>query len=689
MRLDLRVGQPPEKPLLIFDGDCNFCRIWVNRWRHTTGDYVDYLPFQDPAIAIRFPELPREGFETAVHLVEPDGSVFSGAEAAFRALDHSPHESIVLGWYLRQPWFARSAEALYRFVATHRPFFSKLTLLAWGAHLEPSSYQLVRSCFLKALGLIYLIAFLSLSVQVMGLIGSSGILPANVTMFGLRQEANAGHIGLSRYFAIPTLCWFSASDGFLKLQCAAGIGLSVLLIFGIAPAPCLFLLWLVYLSLSVVFREFLNFQWDTLLLESGLLAIFFSPLQLLPRRANVPPPSRLVLWLLRWLLFRLMFSSGLVKLMSGDPTWRNLTALQFHYETQPLPTWLGWYAHQLPGRFQQFSTLLMFIVELVLPFLIFTPRRLRRVPFTAFVALQILIFLTGNYCFFNLLTILLCLVLLDDNALRKLLPNWLLKNLTPSANPAPRATVADTKGPVHEPGSKNASSPQPSPPGEEREKTPGRAGFMVPMHGFEIQEFGHKPSPGKRWPIQFTFPLTCIAILVPLMQFATVVHPGISFPREMIRAYTWVSPLRSFNHYGLFQVMTTNRMEIILEGSLDGITWSEYEFKYKPGNVKRKPGFVAPHQPRLDWQMWFAALSDYRYNPWLVELCIRLLNGSPKVVDLLQSNPFPRAPPKYIRAILYEYKFTDAATRRKTGAWWRRVPKSLYLPVLSQKPTKN
>jgi predicted DCC family thiol-disulfide oxidoreductase YuxK len=651
--LDLRVGQPPEKPLLIFDGDCNFCRIWVNRWRHTTADYVDYLPFQDPAIANRFPELPRKGFETAVHLVEPDGSVFNGAEAAFRALDHSPHESILLGWYLRHPWFARTAEALYRFVAAHRPFFSKLTLLAWGPHVEPSSYQLVRWCFLKSLGLIYLIAFLSLSVQIMGLIGSSGILPANATMFGLRQEANAGHVGLSRYFAIPTLCWFSASDGFLKFQCAAGIGLSVLLIFGIAPAPCLFLLWLVYLSLSVVFREFLNFQWDTLLLETGLLAIFFAPLQLLPRRANVPPPSRLVLWLLRWLLFRLMFGSGLVKLMSGDPTWRNLTALQFHYETQPLPTWVGWYAHQLPGPFQQFSTLLMFLVELVLPFLIFTPRRLRRVPFIAFVALQILIFLTGNYCFFNLLTMALCLALLDDNAVRKLLPKRLLNTLTFSAHPAPQAAAVDTNGPAHEPGSKTPSSLQ--------------------------------LSPGRRWPIKFTFPLTCIAILVPLMQFATVVRPGISFPREMIRAYTWVSPLRSFNHYGLFQVMTTNRMEIILEGSVDGITWSEYEFKYKPGNVKREPGFVAPHQPRLDWQMWFAALSDYRYNPWLVELCIRLLNGSPKVVDLLQSNPFPRAPPKYIRAILYEYKFTDAATRRKTGAWWRRVPKGLYLPVLSQK----
>jgi hypothetical protein len=157
-----------------------------------------------------------------------------------------------------------------------------------------------------------------------------------------------------------------------------------------------------------------------------------------------------------------MFSSGLVKLMSGDPTWRNLTALKFHYESQPLPTWIGWYAHQLPGRVQQFSTLLMFIVELVLPFLIFSPRRLRLIPFFAFVVLQLLIFLTGNYCFFNLLTIALCVVLLDDIAVRKLLPRWLLKNLTP--HPAPQTTAADPKTPVHE------------------------------------------PSPAKRWPIQFTFP---------------------------------------------------------------------------------------------------------------------------------------------------------------------------------------
>ena len=646
MRLDVRVGTPPEKPLLIFDGDCNFCRVWVHRWQHATGDYVEYVPFQDPSLAERYPELPRAGFETAVHLIEPDGRVFNGAEAAFRALGHSPHESILLAWYARRPWFARTSEVIYRFVASRRPLFSKLTRLAWGQHPEPSTYHLVRLCFLKALGLVYLIAFLSLWVQLMGLIGSGGILPANLTMFGLRQEVNAAHVGWTRYLAAPTLCWISASDGFLKFQCGAGVALAVLLILGIAPAPCLFLLWLIYLSLSVVFRDFLHFQWDNLLLETGFLAIFFAPLQLLPFKPSLPP-SRLMLWLLRWLLFRLMFGSGLVKLASGDPTWRNLTALQFHYETQPLPTWIGWYAHQLPARVQQFSTLMMFIIELVVPFLIFAPRRLRQIPCVAFVALQIVIFLTGNYCFFNLLTTVLCLTLLDDRALSRLLPAALIKNLKLSPAEQPLVTAM------------NPSAPD--------------SGVTT----------------CRRWPIQFIFPLTCIAILMPLMQNAMALFPRLNVPRELIRAYAWISPFRSFNHYGLFQVMTTNRMEIVIEGSDDGKTWSAYEFKYKPGDVKRRPGFVAPHQPRLDWQMWFAALSDYRYNPWLVELCIRLLNGSPKVADLLRTNPFPRAPPKYLRAVMYEYKFTDFATRRRTGARWRREPKGLYLPVMTKKSTVN
>jgi hypothetical protein len=151
----------------------------------------------------------------------------------------------------------------------------------------------------------------------------------------------------------------------------------------------------------------------------------------------------------------------------------------------------------------------------------------------------------------------------------------------------------------------------------------------------------------------------------------------------MQSAYRWLGPFRSINNYGLFAVMTTTRPEIIIEGSNDGVTWQPYEFKYKPGATNRRPGFVEPHQPRLDWQMWFAALGNYRQNPWFVAFCVRLLQGSPAVLDLLRKNPFPGAPPRYLRAMVYEYHFTNPAARHKSGDWWRRELKGEYLPVIS------
>jgi hypothetical protein len=295
---------------------------------------------------------------------------------------------------------------------------------------------------------------------------------------------------------------------------------------------------------------------------------------------------------------------------------------------------------------QQLSCLILFGLELILPFLIFAPRRLRQIPCVSFLALQLLILLTGNYCFFNLLSIVLCLVLLDDSALVRLFPQkcrWLIQL------------------PVR---------PQPieDPPGKEPETV------------------SSPPAPPRRllrWPIQVTFPLTCIALVIPAMQLGALLRVRVPWPSPVVALYRWVSPFRSFNNYGLFAVMTTNRSEIVVQGSTDGVNWVDYEFKYKPGDLKRRPRFVAPHQPRLDWQMWFAALGDYQHNFWFVEFCFRVLSGSPEVVGLLQRNPFPRAPPRYVRAVLYEYHFTDFATRRRTGAWWRREPKGQYLPVLS------
>ncbi len=627
MKSNVRVAAPPQKPLLVYDGDCGFCTLWINRWRCVTGDTVEYLPSQDPLIADRFPEIPREAYRTSVQLIEPDGSVHNGSEAVFLSLSRNPEFHWLLDIYQVFPPFAHFSEWGYKFVAKHRPLFSIVTKLLWGRHVELPSYFLMRRSFLTCLGLIYLIAFVSLWVQISGLMGHNGIAPVADTMGQLKQAVGTAHIGLTRYYRVPTLCWLSSSDGFLNAQCAAGTVLAVLVILGIAPAPCLFLLWVIYLSLCTVGEPFLSFQWDALLLETGFLAIFFAPWQWWPKHPlREQPPSRLALWLLRWLLFKLMFRSGCVKLTSGDPTWRNLTALNYHFETQPLPTWIGWYAHHLPAWVHKSDTVLMFIIEIGIPFLIFLPRRPRQFACLAFVALQLFILLTGNYCFFNLLTMVLCLTLLDDAALQKCFPKKWCQ--CPDVSAWKKTSAQLTRGIL-------------------------------------------------------LIPIVAIMLLTSFVQFFDMFHSRVQLPVKLIAVEQLVAPLETFNGYGLFQVMTTSRPEIIVEGSNDGENWQAYEFKYKPGDLKRRPAFVEPHQPRLDWQMWFAALGNYQNNPWFVHFCARLLQGSPPVLGLLERNPFPDQPPKYIRALVYEYHFTDAATRKQTGEWWRRDFVGMYLPAIS------
>lgn len=622
---------------MIYDGDCGFCKFWIVRWQRTTAGAVDYIASREPRVAEQFPELPRERLAAAVQLVETDGAVFEGADAVFRALAYNRGFRWPRWCYENVPGVAPVTEAAYAFVASKRTFFSALTRMLWGTDPSPPAQELVRWVFIRSVGLIYLCAFLSLATQVYGLIGHDGILPASQLMEKARTRFDQDGTGLLRYWALPTLCWISAGDPFLRFLCGAGVALSVLVVFDIAPAACLFLLWLVYLSLATVCREFLGFQWDNLLLETGLLAIFFAPPQLLPGIRRVAAPSRTVLWLLRWLLFRLMFESGLVKLASGDEAWSRLRALNFHYETQPLPTWIGWYAHQLPAGVQRGCVAFMFIIELAVPFLIFAPRRPRAVGCALLLLLQAVICLTGNYCFFNLLTIALCLLLLDDGLLVRFLPaKWpgrILKTETAVETPDSGATPA--------------------------KKTP------------------------RGWPARVTVPLAAAVLLLSVPQvfnMAGIWRGG--FPGYQTLA-GWAEPFRSVNGYGLFAVMTTARMEIVVEGSNDRQHWLPYEFKYKPGDVRRPPGFVAPHQPRLDWQMWFAALGSYRQNPWFVNFCVRLLQGSPEVTRLLEHNPFPDAPPKYIRAEVYEYHFTNFKERRATGAWWRREFEGEYLPIIS------
>ncbi|MEO7949430.1 MAG: lipase maturation factor family protein [Chthoniobacterales bacterium] len=399
-----QVANPPPTTLMVYDGACGFCKLWIARWSEITAGAVEYQPLQEAAS--RFPEVPRAEFEAAVKLIEPDGRVYSGAAAVSRSLGRS-----LWRWsYAHVPGVAPLSETAYRFIAGHRAWAHTATNLLWGDDVRRPTYLHARRWFLRMLGAIYLIAFLSFWVQADGLIGARGIMPLPQFL----ADAHA-QLGSQSYQLLPTLCWLNASNVFLHFLCGAGAAISLLLILGLAPVLCLTALFVLYLSLTIAGQTFFSFQWDILLLESGFLAIFLAPWVWRPGRGEAAPISRGALFLLHFLLFKLMFLSGIVKLTSGDASWWDLSALDFHYWTQPLPTVFGWWADQAPEWFKHFSTAFVLFVEIAGALLIWLPRRLRHFSAGALIFLQIVIGLTGNYAFFNLLTIALCLLLLDDS----------------------------------------------------------------------------------------------------------------------------------------------------------------------------------------------------------------------------------------------------------------------------------
>jgi predicted DCC family thiol-disulfide oxidoreductase YuxK len=643
----LRVSNPPSKPLMIWDGECHFCKRWIERWREITAGKVDYTTYQEAAA--RFPEIPVEQFQHAVAFIEPNGEAFFAAEAVYRSLGYRSSRKWLVWSYNHVPGFAGISETAYKFIARHRSLGSTITRLLWGKDVRPPTYFWARRWFLRMLGLIYLIAFVSLWMQVDGLVGSNGMSPVNRFLPAVRQQ-----LGPDAYFLFPTLCWFDSSNAFLNFLCGGGVVLSLLLIFGVAPGLLLTVLFVFYLSLTIAGQMFLNFQWDVLLLETGFLSIFFAPWRLWPRdliwwpgsaptvrRAKAAPVSRAGLFLLKLLLFKLMLMSGVVKLTSGDDSWgwlnqsfhwSALTALDYHYWSQPLPTVFAWWADKSPEWFKHFSVAFCLAVEIIVPFFIWAPRRPRLMAAGLIIFLQIIIALTGNYCFFNLLAIALCLLLIDDAAIE--------------------TSRRGIPAPVD--GAPNAS--------------PARTGRVMSK---QLCTYAA---------------LAVIVVTLPINSWLifSAFKPQSRPPGWLAKFYEQLEAFRIVNGYGLFRVMTKDRGEIVIEGSTDGIEWLPYEFKWKPGNVKRAPGWCAPHQPRLDWQMWFAALEAPEQNPWLVGLIVRLLEGSRNVTGLLANDPFPDKPPHYIRAMFYRYRFTTSEERRQTGAWWKRQELREYLPTISR-----
>ncbi len=592
------------RPLLIYDGDCGFCIYWARYWQRLTGDRVTYAPYQEATA--QYPEIPVAEFQRAVQYVAPDGKIASGAEAAFLTLSHASGKRFWLTLYRHVPGFAAIAQLMYSFVASQRSAFYRASLWLWGRDYEPPRFDLVSWLFLRAMGLIYLAAFVSFSVQALGLIGSHGILPLSEFAGAARSQ-----LGLESSLRVPMVFWLDQSDFAIQAACWIGAALSLLLIFDVLPRLSLFFLYALYLSLFYAGQEFMGFQWDLLLLESGFLALLLSI-------ATKPG-----IWLLRWLLFRLMFLSGTLKLLSGDPTWANLSALSYYFQTEPLPTPLAWYAHHLPQALLTASTVATFVIELALPFLIFFPQRLRFVAAFGTLFLQVVILLTGNYAFFNVLTMALCLVLFDDAALRKVLPRRVIRFVQRNL----------------------------------RDIMPGKI-VSNALGAFAL-----------------------LIVFVGLIQLHAVFSGRISASAAWINSE--IAPLRIVNTYGLFAVMTTTLPEIIVEGSDDGVQWREYAFKFKPGDVMRRPQWNFPHQPRLDWQMWFAALGTARENPWFSRFLQRLLENSPEVTALLGSNPFSGKPPLYVRALLYDYSYSGPEEKKATGAWWVRQPEGIYYPAIA------
>jgi len=589
------------RPVLVYDGDCGFCIFWVRYWQKLTGDRVRYGPYQQ--LAAHYPQVPLEEFRRASQYIAAGGQRAGAAQASFLTLSHAPGKAFWLALYRRLPGFAPLTELAYRFIAAHRSAAYRVSLALWGSNYSPPRYDLAAYLFLRGFGLIYLAAFVSFAVQAQGLIGSQGILPLADFMDAVRSA-----VGPQRYYEMPTVFWLSAGDWAIRLVCWAGAVLALLVTFNLATRISLALLYVLYLSLFYAGQTFMSFQWDTYLLECGFLALLMS-------FATTPG-----VWLLRWLLFRFMFMSGVVKLASGDPHWWNLSALSYHFLTQPLPTPLAWYAARLPAALLSFGTASTFAIELILPFLIFCPRRLRFLAGGGILLLQSCILLTGNYNWFNLQTCLLCLLLFDDAALRHALPQRLAR-LT--------------------------------------------AGLRV-------------RAPGETAPV-------IVGICGVLVVFSSLVQMDARFggePPAAARAVTrLVEPLHLTSPYGLFAVMTTERDEIIIEGSADGILWREYEFRYKPGQVARRPPWNIPHQPRLDWQMWFAALDDPRHLRWFALFLERLLHNDPAVTALLAGNPFPGAPPRYVRAKFYAYTYSTPAEKAR-GIWWDRRLLGLYFPAV-------
>jgi len=497
-----------------------------------------------------------------------------------------------------------------------------------------------RWLFLRALSAIYFSAFFSLLFQVQGLIGPQGILPLGEYLQVVHRQ-----LGARGYWFAPTLLWVSPSSLWLGALCWLGVLASVMVFFNVWPRLSLAACWVLFLSFVAGLQDFSSYQSDAMLLEAGFIALFFAPPGIRPGLGAASPPSRASAFLLQWEWFRIYFESGLGKIASGDPTWRNLHAMDEYYQNGPLPTWLGWYAQHLPQRFHAFTAGATLAIELGIVLLVFLPRRFRLLCFFIVTPFELCIIATANYCFLNYLVLWLGVLLLDDEFLTRV---WKFARLRRTAElTALDAALMDT-------------GTRAGPPSVARRFS----ALVLPAICLSWVFYG-----------------TLFWLLPPLAYLLRL--PALRLPAAPV---SLISPLQIANRYGLFARMTWARYEIEFQGSDDGQHWIPYPFRFKPQDLERAPLVYAPYHPRFEWNLWFAMLGTLNEAPWVTNVEVRLLEASPPVLALFAGNPFAARPPVYVRAVLYQYWFTDLETQRRTGLWWRREDLGRFGATLRRTP---
>jgi hypothetical protein len=523
-----------------------------------------------------------------------------------------------------------------------------------------------RWIFLRALAAIYFSAFLALYFQIKGLIGPNGILPAQNFLAAVARQT-----GSSRLWYAPTLFWFSSSAHAMMFVVWIGLIASVIAFLNVWPRLCFFLCFVCFLSFVTAAGDFSSYQSDGMLLEAGFLALFFVPRGLWPGWGIQSPPPRAALFLLLWEWFRIYFESGIVKLLSGDPEWRHLTAMDEYYQNGPLPTWIGWYVEHLPHWFHVATAGGTLVMELAIVWMLFLPRRVRLICFCIVTPWEIGVIVTANYAFLNYLVLALGFLLLDDRSLFSWIPARLrdpLEHVEAGAIAATQERLSVVAG-TEERYAARTFAPVPHDPDPE----PDRPIAPAVLRGFS----GHFKA----------IRVAITAVLLTWIAYATTGEmlrmPWPDFP--LFNApITVLEPFRIANQYGLFAIMTRGRYEIEFQGSNDGQTWTPYLFLHKPQAPNEAPGLYAPYQPRFDWNLWFASLTDFQQAEIVPLTEERLLDNDPDVLALFRSNPFPKAPPRYVKAVLWQYWFTSLDEKHDTGNWWRRNLMGLYAPVITK-----